>query len=388
MKFKNHALKLTISVVILFVLIVLFFAFFDSILTGALYLLKLFAPFIIAYLISIIANPLADKLQKYLKLPRGITAVLVIVFIVGIAGGVIAAVVWRLASEIKSIYQQFPEIYESMVALIESIEESFADVYKALSPDLQKAFDTVVNNIESGLAGIINDNYRPVMQGAGNIAKSLPSIFISIIVFILALFFTVSNGHNIKDSIVKILPEKMVQGYLTVKKEIRKYLGGYVKAQLIIMAIAFVVILTGLTILKVPHAFLIAIGIALLDALPFFGSGAALLPWSVISFITSDIRMGIGLLIIYLAVVFTRQMIEPKIVSSKIGINPILTLMSMYLGFKIFSIGGMILGPVCLMLVVSLYKAGAFNSIIKCFKKICQLIKSEIKDLYNYISMK
>ena len=68
MKFKNHALKLTISVVILFVLIVLFFAFFDSILTGALYLLKLFAPFIIAYLISIIANPLADKLQKYLKL--------------------------------------------------------------------------------------------------------------------------------------------------------------------------------------------------------------------------------------------------------------------------------------------------------------------------------
>lgn len=388
MKFKNHALKLTVSVLILFALIVLFFVFFDSILSGALYLLKLFAPFIIAYLISIIANPLADKLQKYLKLPRGITAVLVIVFIVGIAGGIITAVVWRLASEIKSIYQQFPEIYESMVALIESIEESFADVYKALSPDLQKAFDTVVNNIESGLAGIINDNYRPVMQGAGNVAKSLPSIFISIIVFILALFFTVSNGHNIKDSIVKILPEKMVQGYLAVKKEIRKYLGGYVKAQLIIMAIAFVVILTGLTILKVPHAFLIAMGIALLDALPFFGSGAALLPWSVISFITSDIRMGIGLLIIYLAVVFTRQMVEPKIVSSKIGINPILTLMSMYLGFKIFSIGGMILGPVCLMLVVSLYKAGAFNSIIKCFKKICQLIKSEIRGLYNYISMK
>ncbi len=388
MRFKNHALKLTVSVLILFALIVLFFAFFDSILSGALYLLKLFAPFIIAYLISIIANPLADKLQKYLKLPRGITAVLVIVFIVGIAGGIITAIVWRLVSEIKSIYQQFPEIYESMVALIESIEESFADVYKRLSPDLQKAFDTVVNNVETGLAGIINDNYRPVMQGAGNVAKSLPSIFISIIVFILALFFTVSNGHNIKESIIKLFPEKLVQGYSNVKKEIKKYLGGYVRAQLIIMAIAFVIIVTGLTILKVPHAFLIAMGIALLDALPFFGSGAVLLPWSLISFITSDLRMGIGLLIIYLAVIFTRQMVEPKIVSSKIGINPILTLMSMYLGFKIFSIGGMILGPVCLMLVVSLYKAGAFNTVIKLFKKICQLIKTEILDLYNYITMR
>jgi predicted PurR-regulated permease PerM len=120
----------------------------------------------------------------------------------------------------------------------------------------------------------------------------------------------------------------------------------------------------------------------------FFGSGAVLIPWAIISFITSDIRMGIGMLIIYLSVILTRQMIEPKIVSSNIGINPLMTLMAMYIGYKIFSIGGMILGPVILMLGVSFYKAGAFDGIIRFIKKIFTYIKAEIQSLINYISMK
>ena len=98
--------------------------------------------------------------------------------------------------------------------------------------------------------------------------------------------------------------------------------------------------------------------------------------------------MGIGMLIIYLSVIFTRQMVEPKIVSSNIGINPLFTLMSMYVGYKIFSIGGMILGPVTLMLVVSFYKAGAFNSLIDIGKKVFVFIRTQIKELFNTITMK
>ena len=94
------------------------------------------------------------------------------------------------------------------------------------------------------------------------------------------------------------------------------------------------------------------------------------------------------MLIIYLSVVLTRQMIEPKIVSSNIGMNPLMTLMAMYIGYKIFSIGGMILGPVLLMLIISFYKAGAFDGLIKFSKKIFIRIKAEIEDLIKYISMK
>ena len=142
----------------------------------------------------------------------------------------------------------------------------------------------------------------------------------------------------------------------------------------------------GLSILDVNYALLIALGIAILDALPFFGSGAVLWPWTIISFINGDIKNGIGLIIIYLAVIFTRQMIEPKIVSESIGIHPVLTLMSMYLGFKLFSIGGMILGPMTLILIVSFYKAGAFDGVIAITKNFGKKLYSNIKDIYEYFN--
>lgn len=388
MKFKGFATKLAVAVVLAVALIICFFVFFSEIAGAVFYIVKLLAPFLFAFLISLAANPLAGWLQKKLKLPRGLTAILVIILIVGIAGGIIVGVVWKLVSELKSIYLQFPQISQNIIETFRRMSENLSRVYFALPKDFQSALDSVASNFETSISGLINDNYKPVMMGAGNVAKALPSIFVGIIIFILSLYFMISNDKPVKSIINKIIPSRVLNSMRDVGKQIRKYLGGYVKAQLIIMSISFVIVFAGLSILRVQYAMLIALGVALFDALPFFGSGAVLIPWSIISFITSDIKMGIGLLIIYLSVIFTRQMIEPKIVSSNIGINPILTLMSMYIGYRVFSIGGMILGPVILMFIVSFYKAGAFDGAILFVKKLFAFIKSEIVDLYNYLSMK
>lgn len=388
MKFKNFALKVTVAVVLIVAIIVCCFVFANNIIDAILFVAGLFAPFIIAFIVYLLANPLAEKLQKKLKLPKGLTAIIVIILIVGIVGGILGTVIWKLISELKTIYMQLPQIYQSAVASVDKIINNLSAIYNAMPQDMQGMMDTVGDNIQSGISDFIQNNYKPVVSGAGNVAKSLPSIFIAIIVFILSLFFMISNGKQVKLVTKKIIPKKTGEKMVTVGSEIKKYLGGYVKAQLIIMSISFVIILIGLSVLKVPYSMLIALGIALLDALPFFGSGAVLIPWSVISLITSDFKMGIGMLIIYLSVIFTRQMIEPKIVSSNIGINPLFTLMSMYIGYKIFSIGGMIVGPILLMLVVSFYKAGAFDGLIATASKLFVFIKSEIKDLFNFIAMK
>lgn len=388
MKFKNFAVKMTVAAVVLIAAIICFFVFFGEIADALFYVLGLFAPFIIAYIISLAVNPLAQRLQSKFKLPKELTAIIVVVLTVGILGGAIVGVVWKFVSELKSIYLQFPEIYQSASESVERVIHNLSDFYNALPVDMRDMIDTIGERLQDGISGFLDDNYKPVVSGAGNVAKSLPSVFISIIVFILSLYFMISNPQTVEMIVNKIVPRKMRDGMAKVWGEIKKYLGGYVKAQLIIMSISFVIVFIGLSILRVQYAMLIALGIALLDALPFFGSGAVLIPWAVVSFISADIKMGIGMIIIYLSVIFTRQMVEPKIVSSNIGINPLFTLMSMYVGYKIFSIGGMILGPVTLMLVVSFYKAGAFNSLIDIGKKVFIFVRTQIKELFNTITMK
>ena len=149
------------------------------------------------------------------------------------------------------------------------------------------------------------------------------------------------------------------------------------------MGISSVIILTGFLILRIDYALILALGIAIFDALPFFGSGAILIPWAIVGFLSGKTSLGVGLLIIYLSVLLMRQMIEPKVVGSSIGMHPLLTLISMYAGYRIFSIGGLILGPLCLMLIISLYKIGLFNGIIEFAVCICKKITSEIKNIIS-----
>ena len=145
------------------------------------------------------------------------------------------------------------------------------------------------------------------------------------------------------------------------------------------MGVVFVILFIGFSILDIKYALVAALGTALLDALPFFGSGAVLWPMSVLNFVSGDLKSGFGAIIIYVVIILTRQFIEPKIVSTNIGLNPLLTLISMYLGFRLLSIGGMILGPVTMLFIISLYKAHIFDSSIKLFKKLYEYTENHFK---------
>lgn len=385
MKFKGFAIKMTVAAVVIVALLVCLFAFFGDMVDGILWLVKLFLPFLLAFLLSLALNPLAEKLQKKLKLPKGLTAIIVIILVVGILGTAAGGLIWKLISEVRSIYNQIPQIYESMVESFENLQNSMSYIYSSLPSEIQVVFDNIGDNFKNGFAKIVEENYKPVVYGAGNIAKKLPSVFIGIIVFILSLFFIMSDEENVKNVVRKCFPKTFLEKTSIVGKQLKIYLGGYIKAQLTIMSIAFVVIFVGLSILKAEYAMLIALGIAALDALPLFGSGIVLIPWSIISFLSRDFKMGVGLLIIYLTIILTRQMLESKIVSHNLGTNPLLTLMSMYVGYKIFSIGGMILGPIILVLVISFHKAGALEGPERVAKNLIKKTKDEIIKIYRFI---
>ena len=341
----------------------IYFAF-PTILKVLSFAVKLFLPFILGYAFSLLVNPLADRLQKRLKLPRGLSAILVLIITIGILGSIITFGVIKIVEELRNLYQQFPVIFANAQASFQDLWSKWSVIYSALPDNAQNIFTNLYESFMTWVYSLIDNSSEPIVKFASGFAKSLPNIFISFIVFILSSFFMVSDSKGVARFVQRLMPKTLRNNFSVLTDNIKQYLGGYIKAQLTIMSIAFVIIFTGLSILKVDYALLIAIAIAIFDALPFFGSGAILWPWAIISLFNAQYVLGIGLIIIYVAVIFTRQMIEPKIVSSNIGTPPIATLMAMYIGYKVFSIGGMIFGPVFMMLCISLYKASVFDGII------------------------
>ncbi len=384
MKLKNSVFKLISAIILAVAVLVGIYFVADDVLRIFLGLVWLFLPFIVAYLLSLAVNPLVTKLEKRIKLPRQISAILVILIIVGIVGGIIFAIGWKIVEEIQGLYNQLPLIIEKLQGLWLVISETFLSMFSKLPEGVQSAGMEVSDDLMSSAGKVLQDSYVPMFYGIGNVAKTLPKIFVWIIVFVLSLYFMITDPDTLRKLIGGILPKRFLVKMRRIKRELKRYLGGYIKAQLIIMSIAAVILMIGLSIMKVEYAILIALGIALLDALPFFGSGAVLWPWAAICFIGGEFTRGIGLIIIYIALICTRQLIEPKIVSENIGIYPVFTLMAMYLGFKLLSVGGMILGPIILILFVSLHKAGALDGPICFIKGFFRRIGEFIKEIIYY----
>lgn len=341
--------------------------------------LVIFLPFIIAYILSLLVNPMADGLQKRFHLPRGVCAILVMVLTVGFAGGIIAAIIWKIVDEIRSIYDNFPVIYQNIRNTWLTISDNLSNIRALLPENIQSVIDSFYEQAMQWVADFAKN--AQIVESAGNVAKKLPSIFITSIVFLIALYFMVADSDTVSLAVKKPLSKRFVDRVSKLKFEIKHYVGGYVKAQLTIMCITFLILLIGLNILNIEYALLIALATAFVDALPFFGSGTVLLPWSVINFISGKPKLGIGLLIIYFSVMLMRQMIEPKLIGKNVGMHPLLTLLSMYVGYRVLSIGGMILGPLILMFAISLYKVGLFDDIIEFFKRLFLKINREIQDI-------
>lgn len=377
MKIKKNWIKVVLFTLLLAVVVVAIYIFLPRILKLIGFIVKLFLPFLLGYIFSMAVNPLADTLQKRLKIPRGLSAVLVIVLIVGILGGVLTFAVWKIIDEVRMLYTQFPTIYENLQTSVHNFAVKWSTVYENLPMNIQEAITAAGESISDKAANFINTKSTPMVDSAGSVAKALPSVFIGVVVFILSSYFMVTENKAVTSTVYKLFSDRFVERLRIVKIEIKKYLGGYLRAQGILMIIAFGIMFIGLSILDIDYALLIALGIAFLDALPFFGSGLILWPWTLISFLNGDIKHGVGLIIIYAAVALMRHFTEPKLVSSRIGMNPILTLMSMYVGYRTLSIGGMILGPIILMLIISFYKAGVFDAPIRILKNIYNFIKEQ-----------
>lgn len=327
-------------------------------------LLRFFAPFVVGYIISLIANPLVRFLEEHVRIMRKHGSILIII-------GVLAAIVavcyfggGKLISEVRKLMMDSPEIYRDMENTFNMVGEKLEGILMRLPEGVRMGLSDARGNLDQTMGKIISAISEPTMDAAGSAATRVPSLLVATIVALVSAYFFIAQREQVLEAVRKIVPEQIAKRIVMVTDGLKYAVGGYFKAQLKIMVVIAVILLAGFLILGVHYAVLVCILVAFMDFLPFFGTGTILIPWAVVAFLTGDYKRMIGLLIIYVIALVVHQAIQPKMVGDTLGMDPLPTLAFIYIGYKMGGIIWMILAVPIGMIVINLYKAGAFDYIL------------------------
>lgn len=334
-----------------------------------------FWPFLIGILIAVAVERLVNFFIVKFKWPRKLVGTILVILVYLLIAGALALVITALVGEAIDISSKIPIIYEES-----KIE--YNAIYKSITEFMDNTPDTISNSIyELGLKllGKVTELLTTVVNSVVDFIMFVPNILIYVIITFLATLFLVTDRRTITRYLTDMLPNELVKKVSNVIVKSFKSLGSYLKAMCIMICITFVELLIAFTILKQPYPLTLALVVAIVDALPILGTGTILIPWAIYSAITGNIGFGVGLLVIYLVITVVRQLLEPRIVSQNIGVHPFITLLAMYIGFKIFGLFGLIVGPVVMVIFKNvfetMFEVGYFKSLFIYKKDKKQTVK-------------
>lgn len=328
-------------------------------------LLTALAPFIIAYFLSLALEPLIRFMSEKLRIPRAVAACISTILAIGILGGLLTWLIFALWAQIVELAAKWPELYAAGRDYVFSLGNGWMGFYDRLSPEVQAYVNAGIIEIRDSLTKLISPVANWLVYLARSIVAGIPGTIIFVIVTFLACNFMCAEKKKLRALMAHIFGAQAIGRTVAVWNDLKSALGGYIKAQLAVMSISAVILFIGFSVGQVPFALLLAITVAIFDALPVFGSGAILLPWSLVALVQGDYMTVAVMLVMYVTIIITRQILEPRILGKQIGVPPLITLMSMYIGLKFIGIFGMLLGPVLVLVVKNLYIGGVFDRMLK-----------------------
>ena len=294
---------------------------------GAL-LLPVLLPFFIGLAVSLLAEKPVRLLQTRAHVPRSLASGLCVLLLFGLLFGGLFFLCRLLCAEAADLARQLPQLAENLAPLFEKLKSRLLALAERLPDGLGTGLRAGVEEFFKTGAGFGTKLYETLFSWASGIIGRLPD----------AVLFAVTA----------ILSSFMLSGELPAIR-------GWLRAQLKLMGITFLILNAGLLLLRVRYPVLAALIITVVDALPVFGTGTILIPWALALFLQGETKTGIGLVILYGAAALSRQALEPRLVGKQVGLNPVLTLLALYTGYRLLGVGGMIVFPIAAMLFKQLW---------------------------------
>lgn len=322
--------------------------------------LSLLMPFVIALLAAWLLNPLVHWVHRKLHISRKVISLLIILLVFSLTGGLIFWLCYTVGHEVSTLVSDWSGGGASLQSGLTAVSDWFGNLFSGLPEDLSawltSAYDSIVAQLETLLGNLLS----LAGQSVGSVATQVPSAVVAVVVFLVASYFMIADYPHYREELSRRLQGRSRTFWSHLRSIAVKAFSGYFKAQLLLSVGVFFILLVGFLVIRQPLALLLAIFMAIVDFIPIVGSGTFLIPWAAIDLIVGNYRQAIQLMVIWGLVCLFRRVAEPKFVGDQTGLSPILSLISIYVGMRVGGIIGMILGPILLLIVINLYRAGVF----------------------------
>ena len=314
--------------------------------------LPIVSPFLIAWGVAYLVRRPAEKISRVTRIPEKIVRLILAIGAALFAFGAFGVLVWQLIAALWRLLSDLGEggaLYDLLVAISSPKLSLFgSEIPEELATKISDALGRMLTEAFTGLASALTSWVSVV-----------PRALLFLLVSLISLVYFSLDLENIGLRLGSLLPRGAARRLSVFREELFGVIGKYMKSYLLLMLITFSVMLAGFLLLGVDSAFLIAAVVAFLDLLPVIGVGTVLVPWSVISFISGNGALGIGLAVLFVANEVIRQIAEPKILGKNLNMHPILTLAALYIGYALFGLMGLINVPIFAVLVGFLFKNGS-----------------------------
>ncbi len=315
------------------------------------FLLPVLLPFLLAWGAALLLRPLNFYLHKKTRLPLRLVSLLTVLLLLFVFLSVVFGVLFRLFAEARGVLASLVEDPAVLDRFLARLSELLPGE-DAGSPALTRFSDylrTLLARSVEVLAG-------KIPSVVGSALLTLPEVVLFLLVSVVAAFYFSMDLERVHDTVRRLLPRRLSQHLSEARRGVFRMGGAYLRAYLTLTGIIFLLMLVGLTLLGVRYPLLLAAILAALDILPVIGVGTVLVPWGIISLLIGNVGLGIGLLILFGITEVVRQVVEPRLVGHMLGVHPLLSLFSLYLGARIFGILGLLLGPLLAILLKIAYR--------------------------------
>lgn len=327
------------------------------------YIVPILMPFIIGFVVAtIIQFPLNRIKTKSPAQRKWISSVLCIAFY-SIIVSLLILLGYVLVSEVSRFISYLPTLFtEDLYPFFVYCAERLNEILAPIDPSLAQWVIDLGQNIAGSLAQFATDISAGAVKIVASGAVSIPSVLITIIITVVSTFFISADYRLVLDFLRSLIPESKRHYIIHILRYAETAVLVYIKSYSILFCLTFLELWLGLSILKIPYALAIALGIAIFDLMPILGTGGILLPWSVILLVMGKIPLAIGIALLYVVITVVRNALEPRIVGDQIGMHPLATMVAMILGLRLMGIVGMMLFPITLVAITNLKKTAQEES--------------------------
>ncbi len=341
------------SAVILLFGLLLFFGFN--------FILPVLAPFIVAFLLARLIEPIVKLLSRN-GIKREYASGICTLILLGLLFGSVIALIARSANEVSDFSGELPTILNSAANLVADTRHKVSDILSEMPPELVGIVDNSMVSLSGFMSTLPARASEWLLGFFTAIAQQAPGILLFSVTCFMCIYFISASFPDVQAFLDIHLSEKWQRRRRKIGEYMKFTVWKFVQAQAILTFLTFLQLLLAFWLLKIERAVTIAVIVALLDALPVFGAGIVLLPWAVFLLILGDIPTAVGLMITWLIITLLHNCLQAKLLGDKLGLHPLVTLLSIYVGWSVSGVLGMLLFP---MLALALKQFGGGTKFLR-----------------------